>query len=359
MSKSTGLLYDMRSTFMVLNNPEWDIVRSPDGEEIGRVPSKYNGMTPDDICKNALNDWLSHTRDDTERRSGAVLYCISADGLHHLHMVLECDRNHKFGLTELKVIYPKAHIEPTRGTKKQAEAYINKIGPYAEKGETIIAKQEYGTIHGAANNKATFEAITASIEEGARPSEIYKQNVQFRRYEGAIKGAYFAKRLEDTPTMRDVKTYWHYGEPGSGKSFTCEQLIEQYGRDEVYHVTSLYKGAFDLYEGQRILFIDELDFRSVNYKYLLVVLDKYTRQIESRYANSFMLWDEVHITCVLPPDEFYRKNVDILDRKFDPFSQLLRRLHKVIEHYIDKDGNYCTRIVHDDENLSDSEFILA
>ena len=59
----------VRSWFCVFNNPD---------------KHGYEG-TPQEVCEKLMGEWVG----DSGTRSGAWAYCISAEGLHHLHMVLE------------------------------------------------------------------------------------------------------------------------------------------------------------------------------------------------------------------------------------------------------------------------------
>ena len=58
-----------RSWFAVFNHPE----------EHG-----YSG-TPQEICERLRDEWVGNS----STRTGAWAYCVSAAGLHHVHMVLE------------------------------------------------------------------------------------------------------------------------------------------------------------------------------------------------------------------------------------------------------------------------------
>ena len=58
-----------KSWFAVLNNP---------------AERGYTG-TPQEICEQLRDEWIR----DSTTRSGAWAYCVSAAGLHHIHMVLE------------------------------------------------------------------------------------------------------------------------------------------------------------------------------------------------------------------------------------------------------------------------------
>ena len=81
-----------RSWFCVANNPQ----------EHG-----YIG-TPEEIAERIADDWVK----DNPQRSCAIAYCISADGLHHLHKVLEDVKNMRF--SAVKKVFPSMHMEPTK-----------------------------------------------------------------------------------------------------------------------------------------------------------------------------------------------------------------------------------------------------
>ena len=75
----------------------------------------YTG-TPQEICERLRDEWIQ----DSTTRTGAWACCISAEGLHHVHMVLEDAVAMRF--SAIKKSYAiGAHLEATKGTKKQAE----------------------------------------------------------------------------------------------------------------------------------------------------------------------------------------------------------------------------------------------
>ena len=76
-----------------------------------------------------------------------MAYCISAEGLIHLHMVLEDTNMARF--SALKKAYPRAHLEPTMGNKQQAERlYSKSLANLKKKGEQVIYIARYGEIKG-------------------------------------------------------------------------------------------------------------------------------------------------------------------------------------------------------------------
>lgn len=298
-----------RSWFCVANNPQ----------EHG-----YIG-TPEEISEQIADKWV----EDNPQRSCAVAYCISAAGLHHLHKVLEDTKNMRF--SAVKKVFPSMHLEPTRGTKEQAEDYINKRGKFAEKGEQVLYIARRGDIKGCQGQRRDFEIIDDLINQGLTPSEILEKSFSYRRYEMMIKRAFFDKRMRETPILRNLNVSFHCGESGSGKTYTYVQLCEKYGSDNVYLLTDYGKGGFDNYNGQPVLCMDE--FRGqIPFSQFMNLLDGYRVQIPCRYSNGYALWTEVHIFTVLPPEMIYKAMVEE-NRGIDTYEQLSRRINFVVYHY--------------------------
>lgn len=297
-----------KSWFCVFNNPQ---------------DHGYEG-TPQEICEKLMSEWIV----DSETRSGAWAYCISAVGLQHIHMVLEDTKTMRF--SAIKKSYCKGmHFEPTKGNKTQAEDYINKRGTFEEKGETIEYICYHGEIKGAQGKRSDLCSLYDMVQDGFTPVDILRENPNAYRYKSALKEMYYQKRSDETPTVRDVKVYWHTGASGSGKSYERVHLIEKYGDDNIYYLTSFNSGAFDNYNGQPILWIE--DFRGeFKFQELLRYLDVYKAEIPARYSNVKALWNEVHITSVLTPQQCYS---DIASNQYDRIEQLLRRITSLVYHY--------------------------
>lgn len=227
-------------------------------------------------------------------RKGYWAYCISSDGLKHVHMVLEHSGAMRF--SAIKKTYPTAHLEPTRGSKKEVQDYIKKVGKYAEKGEKVIAATSHGNIEGykkyALNSRDdVLLTIENMIENGKTPNEIMSEDIRFRKEESVIRKSYFAKRYKETPPKRDVYVIWHLGESGSGKSYTYVKLCEKHGDENVYFLSDFSNngvGGFDSYCGEPYLFIDELKGNSLPYELLLTIMQGYRAQIHCRYVDTLI-----------------------------------------------------------------------
>lgn len=305
-----------RSWFCVLNNP-----------------SKIFGenMTPEDMVDHAIELWTK----DKPQRTCAINYEIGDNGTPHMHMVLEDPAKSRF--TAVQKLFPSIHIERTRGSKEQAEDYINKRGRFEEKYHTIIVPAVYhGSIKAEQGVRNDLIVIEELIEQGKRPSEITALSIKFMKQEALIKKCYFQKRYNETPTHRKVTVYWHVGDSGTGKSYSQIKLMEEHPND-VYLFNDYDGGGFDMYEGQPILFMDEFK-GGIRFQVLLNLLDSYKIQLHCRYTNTYALWNEVHISSIFPPDEAYKFMVADEDQNNDPVTQLLRRINTIIYHYKDVNG---------------------
>ena len=328
-----------RSWFAVFNNPE---------QKHG-----YSG-SPLEIVNKLKDEWIK----DKPTRKGYWAYCISSDGLKHVHMVLEDSGAMRF--SKVKKAYPSAHLSPTKGNKKQVMAYIKKEPPFDEKGEKVIEAVSYGNIEGfkkypILNNNDTLITIENLIEEGLTPSQIMAEDIRFREKESIIRKAYFAKRYKETPPLRKVKVTWHLGASGSGKSYSYVQLCEEYGDENIYFNSDYSNkgvGGFDNYCGEAILFMDELKPNSLPFELLLTIMQGYRAQIHCRYSNCYALWEQVHITSVFSPEEIYSGMVGT-NRDVDVVRQLLRRIDEYIYHYVEN-GEHKSIIIPSD-SISGSE----
>lgn len=307
-----------KSWFAVFNNP---------------AEHGYAG-TPQEVCERLRDEWIK----DSTTRSGAWAYCVSAAGLHHVHMVLEDLTAMRF--SAIKKSYAKGmHFEPTRGTKQQAEDYIHKRHPFDEKGEEVLTILKHGVIRAAPGQRRDLDMIENLIAEGKNPQEIMDLSLAYRRYEKMIRDAYFRKRVKETAVVRDLQVHYVTGESGSGKSYTYADLCEKHGEGNICFITDYENGGFDYYAGQPILFLDEYKGQ-FKFATFLTILDRYKAQIHARYANAIALWNEVYITSVYPPHELYKKMVEQDDRGVDKQQQLLRRITDITYCFRDEYGEH-------------------
>lgn len=334
------------SAFCVINNPRYvitymhnqagEIEKDEDGKPkiLSQEPTEYFSLTPQQICDSILNKWIA----EGEEHTGAVLLCESAEGLEHLHCVFESKKVFR-PLSVLKRLYPKIHIEPTKGSKKDVEDYINKVGKFEEKGEKIIAKSQVGEIKGCQgkrNDLISLAEIRDLIYSGQTPKQIYRQFPQALKSKTAVEELFYLYRSDNTPTVRNVNVNWLFGGTGCGKSYTFKQLCDKNGEENVYLVSD-YDNPFDNYQGEPIVIFDEFRGR-IPYSNFLGMLDCYKQQVKARYSNKVMLWTDVYITSPFLPFELYQ-SVRERDDKYDSLSQLIRRINKIIYCFKHEDND--------------------
>ncbi|MCD8224461.1 MAG: hypothetical protein LUC99_06395 [Clostridiales bacterium] len=305
-------------------------------------PEEMKSMSNEDICRTGTEKFCN-----TASKQAALLYCVSEGGLHHIHGILSSDYQIRLS-TIKKFLGPSVHVEVTRGSKEEAEAYINKTGKYAEKGETILAKYQIGEIKGRQGKRTDFQVIKEYIDSGMTWTEIRRLDPRYydSRYTTIIKNMYFDKRNADTPFKREVNVHWLTGESGSGKTGIIFELIKKYGESDVYLVSD-YQNPFDGYAGEAVIILDEYRGQ-LPYATLLGMLEGYKKEIHCRYANVVGLWTEVYISTVKTPEAVYAKMIEKEDEKDDPIGQLLSRIADISYCYkvnrpsgtkTDRDGN--------------------
>jgi hypothetical protein len=111
----------------------------------------------------------------------------------------------------IKKAFPDMHLEPTKGSKEQAEDYVNKRGKWAEKGEKVILIEQKGEIKGAQGQRNDFEIIEELLQQGKTPKEIMSLSLGYRRYEKLIRDSFFERRAANTPperTMNVIMACW-------------------------------------------------------------------------------------------------------------------------------------------------------
>jgi hypothetical protein len=131
-----------------------------------------------------------------------------------------------------------------------------------------------------------LEIIDELILNGLTPNQIFDMAIQYRRYDKLIREAYYRKRFKETPLKREVKVFWHVGESGTGKSHTEIELANEHGEESIYNVSEYETGFMDKYNGEPILFMDELRGK-IPYSVLLTLLDVFKSQIHARYTNIY------------------------------------------------------------------------
>lgn len=279
-----------------------------------------------------------------KNRKAAVAVCVSLNGCYHAHIA--CYGN-TTTLKKVSDILCQSHIEPQLGGKEQLKAYLLKEGEYEEKGEQVLCTRGMDGIEDRQGRRNDLDEIGELLENGCTPEEIFETSFRFRKYEKMVKAEYIARRIRETPQIKEMWNEYHWGKSGTGKTYTYIKLCEKYSPDEVYLCSDYANsgasgGGFDFYgnTAAKIVVLDE--FRgNILYSQFLSMLDVYSRnQQHCRYQNVYNLWTSVIVCSIYPPEKAYSFMVDDTEKSVDSIQQLLRRLNTIVYHYINKDGKY-------------------
>lgn len=312
------------------------------------IQNMENMELTEDNYKNPefLAEYLSYIWNGSGKgRTCAIAICISADGCYHAHMALYGNTT---TLRNVAKILHGSHVEPQLGGKAELKNYMLKQGKYEEKGETILYVKDIDKIQDISGKRNDLDCIEEMLLQGFTPQQILDTNFRFYRYQNMILQAYTDQRIKESPAKQDVYVEIHIGESGSGKTFYYNHLCEKYGIDNIYILTDYdnnASGGLDTYMksgAPPVLFMDEFKGFGFSYGKLLTMLNGYTRmQTHSRYTNSYNLWNEVYITSVYPPEALYQNMVSREYQDIDSYTQFIRRIKKIVYHYIEN-GEYKT-----------------
>lgn len=315
------------------------VVHIQNMENMGLGEDEYKN--PEFLAQHLTDLWNTSGKG----RTSAAAVCVSADGLYHAHMALYGNTT---TLGNVAKILFNSHVEPQLGGKSQLQAYLLKEGKYAEKGEAVLCVRDIDKVQDVPGKRGDLEEIEEMLIKGFTPQQILDTNFQYYKYEKMILHAYADMRLSTAPVKHKIYVEYHLGSSGTGKTYFYEQLCKEKGVENIYLMTDYdnnASGGLDSYMksgAPPVLFMDEFKGFGISYGKLLTMLLGYTRmQTHARYSNAYNLWNEVYITSVYPPEVLYQNMVSTEKQDIDSYTQLVRRINRIVYHYIE-DGEYKT-----------------
>lgn len=201
------------------------------------------------------------------------------NGTPHLHIYAEL--MYKQRMTWVKhYISARAHWEPRHKSGKQAADYCKKDGDFIEYGEMKVphpgTRKDIVTIRELVKaGKDDFDIIEQV------PSALYHLNYidQYR--------ALLARREK----FAVPDTYYVYGAPGSGKTYT---VYKHHDKDAVYRQSDTKEKWMDGYTGQRVWVLDDFTGQTpINL--LLERLDRYQPHAEVKGGSVVLNLDKIYI----------------------------------------------------------------
>lgn len=248
--------------------------------------------------------------------NSGVKYCVfqlerGESGTPHFQGYVEMHNPTEF--STLRAMLPYSHIEPRRGTAKQA-------ADYCKKADSRISEDywEYGemTRQGKRQDLTSFrEAILAGMSTKDLSADFTNEVAKYERFMHLV-------RRTQTPEIRsELQVELHWGSTGTGKSF---QAYRQY--PDLWATPATDQMWFDGYDGQETVLIEEFGGQ-MKLDLLLRVLDQYPLQVPVKGSFVWFRPKRIIVTSNSHPFQWYKWE----GRERKCFA-LLRRFTKIWEY---------------------------
>lgn len=265
--------------------------------------------------------------------------CKSADGLYHIHDVVTYDTAKRRNAVSKD--FGNCHVEEMRGTKEQAEDYINKRGKFEEKGEEVLVvfgdKTKIQNNHGKRTDIDDFDLAVIKGFGGLFHDDIFDLNNYIVNNAGTEREMRLLERRfprllqEIQPKWRNIEVIYVEGESGSGKSRGFNERYDKYFRASVAEKTNF---PFNGYQGEKVLWLDELRPGVFKHVELMQILDGYKMSVDVKYGRMPAFWTTVVITSAMPFKEWYKDSKGNFE---DGRKEWERRIKK---RYIARNGKW-------------------
>jgi len=219
-------------------------------------------------------------------------------GYEHYQIYIENPTAIRFSTLKKKL--PNAHIEPRKGSRKEAFDYVTKldtkIGEVFGNGDIDVSEQR--------GKRNDLLEIISQLEQGATLEEIRtKYKSQYFMYQNRIR-AYQQSILENQykNTFRTLKVTYIHGATGKGKT---RFVMDKYGYENIFRITN-YSHPFDMYGGQKIIVFEEFYSSFIKIQQMLNYLDGYPLTLPARYGDKIACYDTVYIISNIPLAEQYK-----------------------------------------------------
>lgn len=193
----------------------------------------------------------------------------------------------------------------TFGTIDTMLAYIRKhddtyvAGPWAL-GEPPRAEQKQG-------HRSDLDALAATL---LRTRDLHACAVEHTqmciRYAAGLEKTH-ALLKPPPPVERPMDLMWIHGPTRQGKTTLAYEISMERFQCTPYEPPVAKDGeaehTFDEYDGNKVLFLDEFDYRRWNINLLKKLFDKFRVQLNCRYRNKYAEWELVIICTNCSPAE--------------------------------------------------------
>jgi len=282
-------------------------------------------------CRNwcfTLNNYTEEdevrlTRDSPDNQHAYIIIGkeVGECGTPHLQGYVEYDSAYTMKRTKELLGSTRIHLEPRRGTQKQAIDYCKKEGDFFEFG---VKKKTLKDESKSEEKNKTLQYL-AMLKNGNMREIAEDPDCTYTIFKHIREIAALVEEPRDTTKPMNVR--WYYGPTGTGK--TRRAYWEAHRYEGRVYVKSTSTKWFDGYDGQENIIFDDLRSSWFEYSYLLKLLDRYPTQVECKGGSRQWKALNVWVTSPFKPNEMYEKMQE--NDKTDSIEQLVRRV-QAVEH---------------------------
>ena len=240
-------------------------------------------------------------------------------GTEHFQIFIIFSICKRFGT--LQNLFPRAHIEPAKGTNVQCRDYCSKsdtrvsgpyeIGEFAEERSRSDIKGFTELIKSGADNMTLLELYPTCYMRYHNMIEDLRQDMLENELKDKVKENYTCIYI--------------YGESRIGKT---RSLFEKYGTSGAYFVSDYKNHPFDDYKNQDVMVFDE--FRSqLDFSQFLKLSDLYPLHLSRRFKNIVGNYTKLFVISNIPLEKQY-ENMKTTD--YDSYRGFPKRFHFILKY---------------------------
>jgi len=240
---------------------------------------------------------------------------IGDTGNHHYQGYIYFENARSF--EAVRKLHPRWHLEISKGSPEENRTYI--FGPYTKGDKHKPFNEEAKEIGDCPKqgNRTDIEIVREQIILGAGMKGVVSVATNLQQ----IKLAESILKYEEPKRQWKPNVSWYWGDTGTGKS---KKAHDEFKDAEFYRKSGNSGKWWEGYDAHENVIIDDIDSKSLDYKNLLDLLDRYETRVECKGSTRQFLAKNIIITASNHPAEMFA-------HEHQHGAELLRRLDRIIE----------------------------